>query len=119
MTLPEFLTAYHTAVQDCHAAPPAAFPHVWPAGPLLRLRVPEMAPGGSTGPLLLDPVGLVWFARTGELRGVLSSLELGLRLGLEDGDVLDILEAADGKDRGSSIRQQLEFPFSPPGAARG
>lgn len=110
MTLLEFLQAYQEAVSACQAAVPHDFPHCWPQGRLLRLRVPEMAPG-RPGPLLLDPIGLVWFSKTGQLKGVLSSLELGWVLGLEDGDLKDLLDASDGTDAGSSVRKMLEAPL--------
>ncbi len=117
LSLTQFLEEYQTAVWTCQAAVPADFPHVWPQGGLIRVRVPEMAPG-RVGPLLLDPIGLVWFARTGQLKGVLSSLELGWVLGLAEGDLEDVLQASDGRVREGSLRAMLEGPLLSPQSPR-
>lgn len=67
----------------------------YPHGPLLRFTVAR-APAWRTGPPVLDPLGLVWYARTGQWRGLLGWLTTGLLLGLPADEVLD---CASGSDR--------------------
>jgi hypothetical protein len=49
----------------------------------------------SSVPLVLDPVGLVWYHRTGDVRGLLESWRVGVLMGLSPDDVSDCLDAAD------------------------
>ncbi len=67
---------------------------VYPHGPRLRFKVRPPA-HWFAGPSVLDPIGVVWYARTGEWRGLLAGLRTATTLGLPPEDALTLLQAAD------------------------
>lgn len=104
-----FRQRFRAALQKTRAEVFEHSPHLWPRGPLARLQVAP--PSGSSIPGQLDPVGLVWYAETGDYRGVLDGATIAGRLGLSERDASDVLNAAD-RDDGSAWRAMLTEELS-------
>lgn len=95
MTRAAFLRAYALALTLPEVRPfPPVWPEYYPLGPLIRLSVPP--PPGCPLPSRLEPLGLVWYARTGDYRSPLDWRVLAGRLGLGEGGWYR--SAADGVD---------------------
>jgi len=121
MTQTEFATALAAAIPATEAEPVSHRPYFWPQGRLIRLKV--RPPFASTALPVLDPIGLIWYDRTGEFRTVLESPAAGKALGLKEDDLLAVLDASDKTDLDplaatwrALITGVLEAQFSPPGA---
>lgn len=115
MTLSAFLEAYTAALVVCDARP---FQHqrgIWPHGDLLRVHV--VPPAGVLLPPALDPIGLVWYAQTGEFRPVRESRYLAeVRLDLPAALVVVLLAASDGPSdhaHVAAVRAALLAPLRP------
>jgi len=95
MTRVEFAAALAKALPAVDAQPLTHRPqYFYPPGPLVRLQV--RPPSHALTTLgVLDPVGIVWYAQTGDYRSVLDSPRVGKALGLSDDDLLDLINACD------------------------
>lgn len=94
MTRADFLPRFLHALIDLNAEVLTTYPHVYPTGPLIRVKV---RPGWDVGlPPLVDPIGALWLAEMGEFRSVLDSAYLAMvRLELPELAALACLQAAD------------------------
>lgn len=94
MTIPQFLAALPAALATVEAEPLQHTQGVYPRGELLRVKVKPPA-GRHALPPILDPVGVVGYARSGAFRGVLAGLQTAVALGLEVDEALVLLTASD------------------------
>lgn len=94
MTADQFFPLFETSLRLTGAEVLESFPHVYPTGALLRLKV--RPPWSVDLPPMLDPIGLVYFAQSGRFCGVLQSARVGMdELKLPELVVLDLLRASD------------------------
>ncbi len=93
MTVGEFLIALPPAL-DQVGAELLRTEGIYPHGPRLRFKVRPPS-HWFAGPSVLDPIGVVWYARTGEWRGLLDGLRTAIALGLSPAEALVVIQAAD------------------------
>ncbi len=93
MTRAAFLPRFAQALVTLHAEVLSTYPHVYPTGPMIRVKVRPRRE--VTLPPLVDPIGAVWLAEHGEFRSVLDSYWLAGRLGFPEIEAVALLQAAD------------------------
>ena len=95
MTRGAILHRFADALPALNAEVLTTYPHVYPTGPLIRVKVRPPWTARALPPMV-DPIGAIWLAQEGELRSVVDSAYLGMvRLGWEELQTLDLLQAAD------------------------
>jgi len=78
----------------------------WPEGQYIRVLIEPPADAKVKIPPIVDPIGALWLAKTGELRGPLESEHLASDLGLNPTEARKLLRASD-KDWDSPWRTML------------
>jgi len=109
MTIPDLISQLPAALDAVEAQVLLHSPGVYPRGPLIRFLV-RPPKGWLPVPAVLDPVGVISYARTGRVRSLLEGLQTAISLGIGVDDALTLLHAADaevGEGQTRAVRDQL------------